>query len=549
MKLTVAQRLQVMTLGAVLSLLIVGGVGVFHLHKLASVVNYINIDTVPSIRTLSEVQFNFMRYRAFVLQHVISVDAAKKSEMESQMKMARDETEKALIRYEKSLISDEQDRKMLQNDRMAINAYVQVAERILTHSRKHESKAVEALINTTGLPSATQAHETMAAHREYNEKLALDQEQRSNAAAAMGLRVSLLVMVLGSLLVGVFGFLLGRRLLLQLGGEPEVVVAAAEAIGRGDISENLPVQHGDTSSVIAAQQHMIEKLRDVIAGVHNSAQTVACASEQISASAQALNQTVARQAASVEQTSATLDEMTATVAQNSDNAKMTETIAAKSALHAEDGGTAVSETVQAMQKIAGKVGVINDIAYKTNLLALNAAIEAARVGEAGKGFAVVASEVRKLAERSQVAAREISQLASNSLSVSVHAGVLLKDIVPSICKTAELVQEIASASREQSSGVDQLSVAMGQISLTTQAAAASAEELASTSEAMSASAMQLQDAMSWFRTCAEAEPVQKKTTPWSDVESYVPAHIPAAQPTTRSLIKDEPIDESKFSKF
>jgi methyl-accepting chemotaxis protein len=164
----------------------------------------------------------------------------------------------------------------------------------------------------------------------------------------------------------------------------------------------------------------------------------------------------------------------------------------------------VEETVSAMKQIARKIAIIDDIAYQTNLLALNAAIEAGRAGEHGKGFAVVAAEVRKLAERSQVAAEEISQLATGSVSLAEKAGGLLSDIVPSIQKTADLVQEISAASSEQNAGVGQINGAITQISTAVQQNAAASEELASTSEEMNAQALELQSIMAFF-TLSRAE--------------------------------------------
>jgi methyl-accepting chemotaxis protein len=201
----------------------------------------------------------------------------------------------------------------------------------------------------------------------------------------------------------------------------------------------------------------------------------------------------------VEQTSASIEEMTSSIAQNTDNAKATDGMAAKAAQEASEGGQAVDATVVAMKQIARKIGIIDDIAYQTNLLALNAAIEAARAGEHGKGFAVVAAEVRKLAERSQVAAQEIGEVATNSVELAERAGVLLDQMVPNIKKTSDLVQEITAASEEQSSGVAQINSAVNQLSQTTQQNASSSEELAATAEEMSSQAEQLQQTMGFFK--------------------------------------------------
>jgi methyl-accepting chemotaxis protein len=178
---------------------------------------------------------------------------------------------------------------------------------------------------------------------------------------------------------------------------------------------------------------------------------------------------------------------------------VTDGMASKAAKEATEGGEAVKETVTAMKSIAGKIGIIDDIAYQTNLLALNAAIEAARAGEHGKGFAVVAAEVRKLAERSQVAAQEIGELAGGSVDMAERAGKLLDEMVPSINKTSDLVQEITAASEEQSAGVGQINTAMSQLNQITQQNASSSEELAATAEEMSSQAEQLQQAMSFFQ--------------------------------------------------
>jgi methyl-accepting chemotaxis protein len=191
--------------------------------------------------------------------------------------------------------------------------------------------------------------------------------------------------------------------------------------------------------------------------------------------------------------------MGASIGQNAENSRQTEQMASASARNAEESGRAVVETVGAMKQIAEKTSIVEEIAYQTNLLALNAAIEAARAGEHGRGFAVVAQEVRKLAERAQGAAKEIGALASGSVGVADRSGQLLAELVPSIRKTADLVQEVAAASQEQTAGVGQINRAMSQVDQVTQRNASAAEELSSTAEEMASQAEALQSLMSFFR--------------------------------------------------
>src|SRR5476649_806931 len=244
---------------------------------------------------------------------------------------------------------------------------------------------------------------------------------------------------------------------------------------------------------------LVRSLSSIVREVQMVVGQLTSASQEVSATAQTLSQASSEQAASVEETSASVEQMTASIAQNAQNAKVTDGMATQAAIEASKGGEVVKATAAAMRQIAQKISIIDDIAYQTNLLALNAAIEAARAHEHGKGFAVVAAEVRKLAERSQVAAQEIGQVASNSVELAEQAGLLLDAIVPNIRKTSDLVQEIAAASEEQSSGVRQINGAVGQLSQTTQLNAASSEELAATAEEMSGQAEQLQQTMAFFR--------------------------------------------------
>ncbi len=276
-------------------------------------------------------------------------------------------------------------------------------------------------------------------------------------------------------------------------------VAVLNQMEQGDLTKTVNGNYkGELDDFKQTINNTIAKISQVINEVTGAAANIASASEEVSATAQSMSQAANEQAASVEETSASIEQMSASINQNTENAKVTDGMATQASSEAVQGGEAVKTTASAMKSIAGKIGIIDDIAYQTTLLALNAAIEAARAGEHGRGFAVVAAEVRKLAERSQIAAQEIGELAESSVEMAESAGKLLDTIVPSIKKTSDLVQEITAASEEQSAGVGQINSAMDQLNQITQQNASSAEELASTSEEMSGQAAQLQELMAFF---------------------------------------------------
>jgi len=370
-----------------------------------------------------------------------------------------------------------------------------------------------------------------------NENIAKESRKESLASTKKA-EITLMSTILAALVCSIgICLLLTRIILRQLGGDPKDVGDIANMVAVGDLSREITLAPGDTTSVMAAMKKMVGafnditanakqiaqgnlmveitkrsdkdelleslaamvgQLREIVTEVQNAADNVATGSQEMSVTAQQMSQGATEQAASAEEISSSMEQMASNIRQNTDNATQTEKIAIKSSSDAKEGGKAVTETVAAMKEIAAKISIIEEIARQTNLLALNAAIEAARAGEHGKGFAVVASEVRKLAERSQEAAGEISHLSTTSVAIAEQAGEMLNKMLPDIQKTAELVQEISASSREQDTGAEQINKAIQQLDQVIQQNAGAAEEMASTTEELTSQAEQLKASIAFF---------------------------------------------------
>ena len=350
--------------------------------------------------------------------------------------------------------------------------YIQVQNRLIELVEAGKNSEARAFLDSDFQGAA-------AAYRERVNTLIDFQGQLMNEAGKEADRVfsqaqwTMLLTAIASVLASVA---MGAWLTRGITGPLRETMRVADALASGNLAVSIEVDARDeTGRMKQSMRNMVDKLSEIIGSVTLAAGGLNNAASQVSATAQSLSQSSSEQAASVEQTSASMEQMSASINQNSDNARITDDMASKSAREAGEGSTAVKGTVEAMKQIASKIGIVDDIAYQTNLLALNAAIEAARAGDHGKGFAVVAAEVRKLAERSQIAAQEISELASGSVDKAEKAGQLLDTMLPSISKTSDLVQEIAASSQEQASGVGQINSAMAQLSKATQQNAAASE--------------------------------------------------------------------------
>jgi len=501
--------------------LILGGVALTQLERLNQAMQSMSNSALPSVAEAGNMRSQWNRFRR-IESHLLPPQSASSAQALAEQAQGLLEVITQSEKNYEALPHSEQ-------EQLLMRTYLQHRDAYMTVHRKFVSQAVamhrDSLHDTSNLQSlqrmyTEEAEPSFAALAETVGKLSQLTQSDAQALRLHGqeIRTSALWWVITGMVISALLSLLFAILVTRSVSRPAShAVAAATRIASGDLSQVLQVSSKDEMGLLmAALEQMRSTLDKVVQAVRHNAESVALASNEISSGTTDLSSRTEEQASAVQQTAASMEQLSSTVRQNADGALQANQLALGASQIAAQGGDVVGEVVANMRgitessrKISDIIGVIDSIAFQTNILALNAAVEAARAGEQGRGFAVVAGEVRSLAQRSAQAAKEIKQLISNSVD-SVAAGTALVDragqtmeeVVSSIRRVTDLVGEISAASAQQSQGVTQIGEAISQMDTTTQQNAALVEQSAAAAESLKRQAQELVQTVAHFKTSA-----------------------------------------------
>ena len=512
---TIGSRLM-LAFGLVIGLTgVLGAASIFNLTRVNQTSAELAEKWLPSVGHLSAARVAMLEFRELEVKHANAADASYRTEYEDKMKDVRTSVGAHQAAHAKLLDSDEE-RKLAEASTAKWVAYQAIAKKVLdlgNAGKADDARDIGDGAAKMAADEAVAAIDTLSAFSFEGGKKAADRA----AAVYTAARLWTLGLVVAALVIcAALSVLITGSLKTQLGGEPATAVKLARAVADGDLSTPISLRAGDSTSLMACLQHMQHSLSRVVATVREGSERVASAGSEIAQGNLDLSSRTEQQASAIQQTSASMEQLGSTVKQNAASAGEADNLAKSASDVARRGGEAVARVVQTMggitessRKIADITGVIDGIAFQTNILALNAAVEAARAGEQGRGFAVVASEVRSLAQRSADAAREIKRLIAASVerveqgTAQVdEAGRTMGEVVASIARVTAIMGEISTASREQSSGVAQVGLSMSQMDTATQRNAALVEESAAAAESLSAQAQELVQVVAGFRLAA-----------------------------------------------